>query len=79
MGRGMPVDSPLVWGEFWCPNFFQILDYRIFKGVEHCLKPFFPTNKKLMAKGEVLQPAPVFPFSFSLDFSISVQFWFLHF
>ena len=43
-----------------CPNFVQVLDYSIFKGVEHYLKPFFPTNKKLMTKGEVQQPAPVF-------------------
>ena len=49
----MPVDLPLVWGEFWCPNIVQGFDYSIFKGVEHCLKTVFPTYKKLMAKGEV--------------------------
>ena len=29
-------DLPLVWGKLWCPNF--VLDYSIFKGVDHCLK-----------------------------------------
>ena len=53
MEWGIPPDLPLFWGEFWCPNFVQVLDYSNFKGVEHCLKPCFPTNKKLIAKGEV--------------------------
>ena len=35
--------------------------------------------KELLTKGEVQQPAPGFSFSFSLEFCISVQFWFLHF
>ena len=38
MEEGMPVDLPLVWGKLWCPNFAQVLDYTIFKGVDHCLK-----------------------------------------
>ena len=38
MEWGMPVDLPLVWGKLQCPNFVQILDYAIFKGVDHCLK-----------------------------------------
>ena len=53
MEWGMSVDLPLVWGEFWCPNFAQVFDYSIFKAVEHCLKPFFHTNKRLIAKGKV--------------------------
>ena len=53
MEWAMLVDLPLVWGEFWCPHFVQVLDYSIFKGVDHCLKPFFPTNKKLISKSEV--------------------------
>ena len=53
MEWGMPVDLPLVWREFWCPNFVQVLDYSILKDADHYLKPFFPTNKKLIAKSEV--------------------------
>ena len=33
----MLVDLRLVWG-WWCPSFVQVLDYSIFKGVDHCLK-----------------------------------------
>ena len=76
---GMVVDLPLAWEEFWCANFLialKVLDYSNFKGVKHCLKTFFPTNWKLMGKGEVQQPAPVFSFSFSLDFCIVFRFVF---
>ena len=44
MERGMPVDLPLVWGEFWCPKFWS---------VDYCSKPFFPKNKKLISNSEV--------------------------
>ena len=34
----MTLDLPLAWGKLWCANFVQVLDYAIFKGVDHCLK-----------------------------------------
>ena len=34
----MLVDLPLVWEKLWYPNFVQVLDYIIFKGVDNCLK-----------------------------------------
>ena len=34
----MPVDLPIAWGKLWCPNFVQVTDYSILKGVHHCLK-----------------------------------------
>ena len=38
MEWGMSVDLPLVGGKFWCPNFVQVLNYSIFKSVDHRLK-----------------------------------------
>ena len=34
----MSVDLSLVWGKLWRPNFAQVLEYSISKGVDHCLK-----------------------------------------
>ena len=34
----MPVDLPLVRRKLWCPNFVQVPDYTVFKGVNHRLK-----------------------------------------
>ena len=38
MEWGIPVDLPLVWGKLWCPNFIQVIDYIIFKDINHYLK-----------------------------------------
>ena len=38
MEWGMAVGLPLAWGKLWCPNFVQVLDFSIFKGVDDCLK-----------------------------------------
>ena len=38
MEYGLPVDLLLVWGKLGWPNFVQVLDYSIFKSVDHCLK-----------------------------------------
>ena len=38
MECGSPVDLLLVWGKLGWPNFAQVLDYGIFKSVDHCLK-----------------------------------------
>ena len=38
MESEMSVDLPLDWGKLWCPNFVQVLDYSIFKDIDHWLK-----------------------------------------
>ena len=35
---GMPADLTLVWGKLQCTDFVQVLDYTIFKSMDHCLK-----------------------------------------
>ena len=37
-GMRNAIRFSLVWGKVWCANFVQVLDYSIFKGVDHCLK-----------------------------------------
>ena len=34
----LPVDLFLVWGKLEWPNFVQVLDYGIYKSVDHYLK-----------------------------------------
>ena len=38
MECALPVDLLLVWGKLGWSNFVQVLDYSIFKSVDHCSK-----------------------------------------
>ena len=50
MECGLPLDLHLVWGKLGWPNFVQVLDYSVFKRVDHCVDSFMWEILTLISK-----------------------------